>query len=170
MRFVRQHRPRETGRIGTKPGFRRTHEVINHEGIALRLDAVLTELRQRNKAWQSLELFAESKPTEQYLKTLADHVALQYIASSCPDVDVYALRRKPKDHRDEQRENILLTHKYFLLYEEMSHAMNYGDIGRLETLFPAWIAIFKATGKHKYATYMTQLLSNLHWNYPKQLR
>lgn len=32
-----------------------------------------------------------------------------------------------------QFENALLLNKYFLLYEELSYAMNSGDIGRIET-------------------------------------
>jgi hypothetical protein len=63
-----------------------------------------------------------------------------------------------------------LLHKYLLLYEETSHAMNHGDIGLLETVFPPWIAIFKATGKHKYATHILKHLNNVHWRYPKDLR
>ncbi|KIM76705.1 hypothetical protein PILCRDRAFT_77537, partial [Piloderma croceum F 1598] len=39
LQFVAQYHSRETGKIGSDPGFHRMHEVINHTGIALRLDA-----------------------------------------------------------------------------------------------------------------------------------
>lgn len=35
MAFVAQHRPKETGKITSKPGYRRMHEVIGHDGITL---------------------------------------------------------------------------------------------------------------------------------------
>ena len=170
MQFLAQHRPRETGRIGSKPGFRRMHEVINHEGTALRLDAWRTELRKQNPAWKTLELFAQSRPSEETLQLIANHLALQYVAGASADVDIYRLRQYPKHLRDQQRENMLLVHKYLLLYEETSHAMNHGDIGRLETLFVPWIPIFQSTGKHKYATYLVKFLNDVHWVYPKDLR
>jgi hypothetical protein len=72
--------------------------------------------------------------------------------------------------RDEQHENILLLHQYLLLYEETSFAMNRGDIGRLETVFPPWIAIFRAVGKHKYSAHMTKYLTDVHFVYPPRLR
>jgi hypothetical protein len=61
-------------------------------------------------------------------------------------------------------------HQYFLLYEEISFAMNRGDIGHLETLFPPWIYIFKSTGKHKYASHMTKFLTDVHYVYPEGLK
>jgi hypothetical protein len=60
-------------------------------------------------------------------------------------------------------------HKYFLLYKEMTHSMNFGNIGQIETLFLAWIALFKATGKHKYASSMCKYLNDVHWVYPRHL-
>jgi hypothetical protein len=76
------------------------------------------------------------------------------------------LRRQPADRRDIQHENALLLNRYCLLYEEFSHAMNFGDIGRVETCLVSWILIFRATGKHKYATHMTRFLSDVHFLYP----
>ena len=48
--------------------------------------------------------------------------------------------------------------------------MNTGDIGRVETCIVAWILIFKATGKYKYATHMTEFLMNVYFVYPDGLR
>ncbi|KIJ06726.1 hypothetical protein PAXINDRAFT_91576, partial [Paxillus involutus ATCC 200175] len=71
---------------------------------------------------------------------------------------------------DQQFENGLLLNKYMLLYEELSYAMNHGDIGRLETCIITWILMFKATGKHKYTAHMTEFLCNVHFTYPPGLR
>ena len=51
----------------------------------------------------------------------------------------------------------------------MSYAMNAGDIGRVETLFGVWIYLFRAMGKHKYATHMIKFLTNIHFVYPEGL-
>jgi len=60
--------------------------------------------------------------------------------------------------------------EYFLLYEEISHAMNAGDIGHIELCFLPWMMIFAGCGKHKYATEMQHYLKNVHFIYPKKLR
>jgi hypothetical protein len=167
MAYVAQSRPRETGKIGSNPGFRRMHEVIRHTGIVLRLDAWRVEATRRNPAWTSLEIFAKSEPSEPLIDDMANHLAEQYVAGG--DVDLYMTRSKPAASRDEQHENILLLHQYLLLYEETSFAMNRGDIGRLETVFPPWIAIFRAVGKHKYSAHMTKYLTDIHFVYPPRL-
>ncbi|KAL6307299.1 hypothetical protein BKA93DRAFT_747706 [Sparassis latifolia] len=64
----------------------------------------------------------------------------------------------------------MLMQQFFLLYEELTWAMNAGDIGRVEECFMPWIFIFKGCGKHKYATQMLQFLHNLHLVYPAGLR
>ncbi|KAG1839902.1 hypothetical protein DFJ58DRAFT_625000, partial [Suillus subalutaceus] len=68
--------------------------------------------------------------------------------------------------RDLQYKNSLFMNKLFLHYEELLYAMNQGDIGCVETCIIAWIPILKATGKHKYATHMTNFLLNVHYVYP----
>ncbi|KAF8237302.1 hypothetical protein L208DRAFT_1248581 [Tricholoma matsutake] len=71
---------------------------------------------------------------------------------------------------DELHENMLLQQQYFLLYEQMSFALNMGDTGHVETLFLPWMYIFQGWGKHKYAAEMKQYLENVHFIYPKGLR
>ncbi|KAJ7198952.1 hypothetical protein GGX14DRAFT_573043 [Mycena pura] len=169
MHFVALHRPKETGKIGSDPGFRRMHEVIMHTGAALRLDAWRVEVTRRNPAWKTLEDFAASKPKYKDLVEISEYLASHYVAGA-EDLNIYELRCKPSSVRDQQQENILQMHQYFLLYEEMSFSMNYGDIGRVETLFPPWIYIFKAVGKHKYATHMVKFMTDVHFVYPARLR
>jgi hypothetical protein len=60
--------------------------------------------------------------------------------------------------------------QYFLLYEEMSHALNYGDIGRVESLFTPWIYLFRGVGKHKYGHQMEKFMTDLHFHYPAKLQ
>ncbi|KAI0725760.1 hypothetical protein C8Q72DRAFT_756050, partial [Fomitopsis betulina] len=72
--------------------------------------------------------------------------------------------------RDQQFENMMLMHQYFLLYEEFCWRTNAGDIGGLEAVLVSWIPLFKATGKHKYASHMTMFLMNVYFVYPPRLR
>ncbi|KAK7015395.1 hypothetical protein R3P38DRAFT_3321655 [Favolaschia claudopus] len=167
MMYVAQSRPRETGKIGSNPGFRRMHEVIGHNGIVLRLDAWRVEAKRRNPAWTSLEEFAKAKPSPALINEMAEYLTEYYVSGG--EVDIYSTRSKGASVRDEQHENILLLHQYLLLYEETSFAMNRGDIGRLETTFPPWISIFRAVGKHKYSAHMTKYLTDVHFNYPPRL-
>lgn len=168
MEMVGKYRDRETGKIGSDPGFRRMHEVIQHTGTALRLDAWKTEARRRQPSWTTLEEFAAAKPSLKDIEDMSGYLAMHYVAGY--EANIFDLRGKPSTQRDAQHENILIMHQYFLLYEEITFAMNFGDVGRLETLFPAWIYIFTATGKHKYATHMTAFLTDVHFVYPPGLK
>jgi hypothetical protein len=169
MHFVALLRPKETGKIGSDPGFRRMHEVIAHTGAALRLDAWRLEVLRRNPKWTSLQAFADSNPSVELVNEISDYLASHYVAGA-EDLNIFELRQKKVEERDQQRENILQLHQYFALYEELSFAMNFGDIGRVENLFPTWIYIFKAVGKHKYATHMLKFMVDLHFVYPAPLR
>ncbi|KAJ7795392.1 hypothetical protein B0H14DRAFT_3554585 [Mycena olivaceomarginata] len=169
MHFVALLRPKETGKIGSDPGFRRMHEVIAHAGAALRLDAWRIEVLRRNPKWTSLQAFADSKPSFELITTISDYLASHYVAGA-ETLNIFELRQRPAKERDQQHENILQMHQYFNLYEELSFAMNFGDIGRIETLFPTWIYIFKAVGKHKYAAHMFKFMTDLHFVYPPPLR
>lgn len=159
-------RPKETGKIGSKPGFRRMHEVIQHVGIVSRLECWRKATGRENPNWSSLELYAQSNPTWETLVHIANQLALEEVAGA----DFDELRRQAPERRDKQRENHLLRQQYFLLYEELSYAMNAGDIGRVETCFMPWVFIFRGCGKHKYAAHMMRYLYNVHFVYPEGLR
>lgn len=166
MHDVTQLRPKETGTYCSKPGFRRTHQLIGHAGICRRLDCWRAHVAAMDPSHASLEAFAASEPTLDELKNTANEMALKYVANH----KLLQMRRKPREQRDMQHENALLLNKYFLLYEELSYSMNRGDIGRVETCIVAWIPILKATGKHKYATHMTNFLINTHLVFPAGLK
>ncbi|KAG1857237.1 hypothetical protein C8R48DRAFT_749020 [Suillus tomentosus] len=166
MHDIAQLRPRETGIFASKPGFRMMHQLIGHDGICQRLDCWRTEVKHMNNTHETLADFAMTKPSLDELKKIADRLAQEYVAT----YKLTRARQQPDEGRDKQYENNLLINKYFLLYEELSHAMNVGDIARVETCIIPWALIFKATGKHKYATVMIEFLKNLHFIYPAGLR
>ena len=119
------------------------HEAINQVGTALHLDAWRTETTKRNTAWSSLEAFAASKPNKEYLTKMAEHLAIHYVGGYEANI---------------------------LLYDEISFSMNHGDIGQLETLFPPWVYLFRATEKHKYAAQMVTFMTDVHFVYPLGLK
>jgi hypothetical protein len=51
----------------------------------------------------------------------------------------------------------------------MRHAMKTGDIECVKALSLTWIYIFKAMGKHKYASHLAQFLKQLLKVFPKDL-
>jgi hypothetical protein len=112
-----------------------------------------------------LNAFAASEPLFEDLLSMADTMAQGYVA----DHGLQQMRSQNFAQRDGQYENALLLNKYMLLYKELSFAMNIGDIGQVETCIVAWILMFKATGKHKYATHMSDFLCNVHFLYPQGL-
>ncbi|RDB20638.1 hypothetical protein Hypma_012103 [Hypsizygus marmoreus] len=163
INHVGQIRPKETGKIETNPGFRRMHEVIQHVGIVSRLDCWAVEVQKRG--FTTLEEFAASEPSWDDLENISYQLAVENVAGP----DVQELRSGTASSRDQEHENTLVRQQYFLLYEEMSFALNAGDIGRVETLFLPWMFIFRGCGKHKYAAEMRRYLENVHFIYPKGL-
>ncbi|KAJ3555332.1 hypothetical protein NM688_g2636 [Phlebia brevispora] len=148
MSFVGVLRPDETGVLGSKPTFRQQHELIQ----------------------QTLEEYAATNPSREDLEDIATTLARDYATGQSVEASLFNLRWKPTGQRDQQRENTLLMMQYLLLYEELVYALNEGDIGQVETLFPSWIHIFKATGKHKYGNRMLLFMHNLYFIFPDGLR
>ena len=166
MKHVGILRKRETGIIGKDPGFRRMHQVISHDGRCRRLYCWRMEV-QRQYGCATLEEFALRRPSLHELRSIANHLAMTYVARGSDSLR--KMRKLSDNQRDKEYENNMLIHMYYLLYEELSHAMNVGDIGRVELCFEPWILIFKAVGKHKYAAAMLQHLTNVHFFYPERL-
>ncbi|KAI6033383.1 hypothetical protein EDC04DRAFT_2868871 [Pisolithus marmoratus] len=154
--------PKEMGIYQSKPGFRHMHQLITYSGICQRLDCWQSEVANLDLRLKSLEAFADMRPTFTQVKEIATMIA-------CKSVTTNALERvhwKPSSQHDMQLENALIINKYMLLYEELMHVMNISDITQVELCIVAWILIFKATGKHKYAAYMMEFLLNVHFLYP----
>ncbi|KAF8345006.1 hypothetical protein F5887DRAFT_917780 [Amanita rubescens] len=159
-------RPKETGIMSSKPGFRRMHQVINHAGISRRLDCWRVLAGRKNPEHTSLDKLAESEPMLHELEDMAEDIMREFASTEDLSLD----RLKPISERDQLLENAQLINSYLALYEELSYAMNVGDIGRVERCLLTWIPLFKATGKHIYASYLEQFLLDLHFKYPEGLR
>jgi hypothetical protein len=158
--------PRETHILETKPTFRHMHRLINHAGICRRLNCWRVLVEKMNTAHTSLDSFVQMYPTLDTLRKMANRLALEY--TNCEELSLDRL--KTSDERDGVFENSKLTLKYLALYEELSWAMNYGDIGRVERCLLAWIPVFKGSGKHKYATHLERFLTNVHFDLPVAAR
>ncbi|KAI6146351.1 hypothetical protein BKA82DRAFT_125739 [Pisolithus tinctorius] len=165
MHDVVQLCPKETGIYMTKPGFCHIHQLVSHASICQHLGCWRVLASQKN-GFDNLEDFACSKLTLEDLEALAKEVIRTYVATG----QFCHMRRKQDMECDSQFENVLLLNKYFLLYEELSYAMNSSDISWVEASIVSWILILKAVGKHKYATQMTNFLYNVHFVYPSGLR
>ena len=140
------------------------HEVIQHVGIVLWLDCWTIEAWKQG--FETLEDFARSNPSYDVLQKMSYQLAKDHVAS----LDMSLIRARTDGSHDQVHENMLLWQQYFLLYEQMSYALNAGDIGRVETLFVPWMYIFQGCEKHKYAAEMKRYLENVHFIYPKGLR
>ncbi|EMD35388.1 hypothetical protein CERSUDRAFT_23404, partial [Gelatoporia subvermispora B] len=124
MEHVAEIRPKETIKMGSKPGFRRMHEVIQHVGVVSRLDCWRLEVERVHKC-SSLEEWAKLSPTWEDVQQIAKALTLNYVAGN----NLSNIRSQPQQERDKQNENSLLLQRDCLLYEEITHAMNAGDIG-----------------------------------------
>jgi hypothetical protein len=97
---------------------------------------------------------------------MSEDIVLKYVGNT---PNIWEARRKPEGQRDEIFENQILRNHDELLYIELSHAMNTGDISRVEETFLQWLYIFKAMGKHKYTWHTLQFMFNLYKVYPPEL-
>ena len=112
----------------------------------------------------SLEHFAASKPSWENICVISQDLVHTYVASG-------SFQRKClANEHDKVFKNSLLQNQYYLLYEEITYAMNHGDVGHIEYVLGPWIAIFKGTGKNKYATLMMKFLTDVHFVYPESLQ
>ncbi|KAH9169083.1 hypothetical protein EDB89DRAFT_1854937 [Lactarius sanguifluus] len=160
-------RPRETGIMTTKPGFRRMHDVVHHELRATILECWRIEVSALDpENWTSLEAFAASKPDWDLVVKISKEIVQKYVATI---EGLSQARMKPETERDQQFENQTLRNRDYLLYVDLCNAMNAGDISRVEASFLPWIYIFCATGKHKYASQLARFMKNLHEVYPPAL-
>jgi len=163
---ISQIRPKETRKIETKPGFWRMHECIQHVGIVSRLEVWRLAAKDKFSGVATLEDFADLAPEWDVLQEMA-----MQIASRNPTPAKFSrMRARKVGERDQQLENMMLREAYFLLYEEISHGLNHGDIGRVESCFMPWALIFAGCGKHKYAAEMRRYLEDIHFVYPESLR
>jgi hypothetical protein len=141
------------------------HKVIQHVEIVSRLQCWAQYANEKFKH-ESLKNFAMSELTWEELVVILKVICIEKVATT--EIDAMC-QRKPAQC-DESNENCLIHEQYFLLYEEISHAMNIGDIGQLELCFVDWAVIFKGCGKHKYAAELIRYLCDVHFVYPPGLK
>ncbi|KAH9888821.1 hypothetical protein C8Q73DRAFT_654642, partial [Cubamyces lactineus] len=160
-------RPNESSRLINNAKYRQQHELIEHVSALLIIDAWRAEIkRSTDGRVQSLEKWAESKPSMHEIGEIAERIVLNYIEGD--GLDLFDMQFN--EVRDVARENTMRTLNYLMLYEELAYAMNAGDIGRVETLLAPWIQLFRATGKHKYGNLMLRFAHALYFIYPETLR
>lgn len=161
-------RPDDTGRLTSKqPGFRRVHNMIHHDIWASMLDCWRLEAEERDPSWTTLAAFAESKPDWQLIVEMSEVIVEKYVAKT-PNLSEQ--RDRPATLRDKRYENQMLRNRDELLYVELCHGMNAGDIGRVETCFVPWTYMFTATGKHKYAKQILGFAKAMRSRYSPELR
>lgn len=168
MKLAGELRPNESSKLVSNAKFRQQHELIDHIGTILQLDAWRVEVMRRF-GHASLEEWAATKPKLADIQAVAVTLCRNYVEGEGTNLFL-AQRLRATDTRDRIRENTMRTLNYLFLYEELSYAMNAGDIGRIETVLPAWIQMFRAAGKHKYSHQMLRFWHALYFVYPDGLR
>ncbi|THV04168.1 hypothetical protein K435DRAFT_649856 [Dendrothele bispora CBS 962.96] len=153
-------RPGEQGKFGSSPNFRMIHDAIHHDLAVSIMDCWRLEVKRRSPSCDSLKDFVATEPTWEDLVKMSEDIVEEYVATSA---------RISRFERDRRFENQLLRNRDELLYVDMSYSMNVGDIGAVEASFTPWIHIFKATGKHKYATQMLNFAKDLKDRFPPEL-
>ncbi|KAK0495074.1 hypothetical protein EDD18DRAFT_1106910 [Armillaria luteobubalina] len=167
--YINFLRPKATAEFTSKkgPSFRAMHEVIHHTTWVDILDCCMHVVKD-NYGFDTLEAYAESEDvTWSDIISLSRDVVKKYLPEPGAFTDQ---REKDKTERDTVFENMCLRNQHGLLYLELGHAMNWGDVGRILELFPFYIAIFTATGKDKYAKHMIKFFTDLNHVYPPPLR
>ncbi len=71
--------PHDSGRIGSKPGFRLMHDLVHQCAAGRMLDVWRTEAAKQNAAHATLEKFAASKPTWEHLEATSLDLVSAYI-------------------------------------------------------------------------------------------
>lgn len=101
------------------------HDVIHHDLWASILDCWLVEAQTRNSTWDSLEVFAKCPPTWELIVEMSECIVNKYITNT---TILMHLRQQPTQERDQQFENQVLRNRDELLYVDLCHALNSGDI------------------------------------------
>ena len=143
------------------------HDVVHHELCAAILECWQTEASSSQSAAASLKQFAESKPDWDMIVKLLKDITRKYVATTQGLLTSYG---NPEAERDQQFENQILRNWDYLLYIDLCHVINNGDIGRVEASFLPWIYMFCGTGKHKYTSQLVRFVTNLRNVYPPDLR
>ena len=158
-------RPRDSSGLSTSFKFRPVHDAIGHIGTCRRLDCWRVALKERG--FSSLQAFANTHPPWDLVREVALEVSQRFIPSAHK---LGSMSDEGAETRDQQMENNLAFNLYAGMYEEITYAMNYGDIGRVEMCLLQWVPLFEAVGKRKYAHQTLKLVYELNHVFPAQMR
>ena len=158
-------RPRDSSTLSATFKFRPVHDAIRHIGICRRLDC-LRVLAQEDRH-SSLQAFADSQPEWSHVQALVQKAIGRFLPN--PN-KLKSMDDEEPEERDQQLENSMGFHIYSALYEEISYAMDHGDIGRVEMCLIAWAPLFEAAGKKKYAQHTIKLVHDLNHVFPPRMR
>lgn len=170
LAFIRLFYPTLTAKItSNKAGFHVLNDCIVRVGVTDRLECWRSLVQELWPTCDTLEKFAERKPSLHDILSLSTKLALKYAS---PSHILEDLRFGNNISRDYQYENALTRLDYILLYEELAYSIRIGDVGRLETCLYRWIPIFKGAGKPKYANNLFKLefIIDLNLVYPDTLK
>jgi hypothetical protein len=162
--YIRHLRPKETGKFTSTPGFRRLHDTIHHATWTDVLDC--WRLEAKSLGHSSLAELARTQLPWDTIICISEQMVKKYL----PGPNFRDIREQDSNKRDMCFENHALRKQHGLLYLELSHVMNHGDVGRILRLLSYWIPIFKSTGKFKYAAHMIRFKTDLDHVYPPRLR
>lgn len=171
LAFIKLFYPTLTQKIvSNKAGFHVLDDCIVRTGVSDRLECWRIYAQNKWPDCDTLEKFAEKKPSLQDILTISKDLALKY-ASPKQNLENVKFGDPSRMHiRDYQYENTLIRIDYILLYEHLAHSIRSGDVGGVEICLRRWIPIFKGTGKHKYAGSLLEFLTDVHFVYPEDLK
>ncbi|KAG9121427.1 hypothetical protein FRC07_002625 [Ceratobasidium sp. 392] len=151
-------RPREEGKLSTNPGFRRTHNVIEHVLHASIVDCWRLLVKEK----YNVEL-KDWKPDWADIEALSRELVSTYVAGNmyCP-TDGAAKGDMVKDQMS-------LFNRDALLYISITRASKYGDVQRMRDLLPLWVYLWRHTKNYKYAQHITEFLLQLDEGWPPEL-
>ena len=125
------------------------------------LDGILLYTWKLECGYASFEQFAASKPTPQELLTLAEHIFDQY-ATPEPELEDDVSDSSDSDYEpDILNRNICLLARDLLYVVELVQAIQDGDFGRIEDIYPDLVHLFCGGGSNNYLTEILHFLYNV---------
>ena len=152
-------RPRDFGKLNSNPSYRMLNDGITHL-----VKAHVTVCWEQTVGY-NLDEFAKTEPTWDTIDDLGHQIFNEHFAGK----DFNDLRDLPDSDRDRKRENQMLFNRDGLLYVLLVLASNTGAVGLMKDLLWAWVPMFRACGKHKYAIHLSKFLRDLRDMYPSRL-